>query len=77
MGGVKIPPADERHALRIERFLRRDAVQERTGLSPSTIYELMALGAFPRPVKISKRSVGWLEHEIAAWQAARIADRDR
>jgi predicted DNA-binding transcriptional regulator AlpA len=41
----------------------------------------MSLGLFPRQVPTSEgesgRGVGWLESEIAEWQAQRIAERDR
>ncbi len=53
--------------------LRRPAVLARTGLSCSTIYDLMAKGQFPRRVKIGVRAVGWLESEVADWIASRIA----
>ena len=57
-----------------ERFLRRDAVEQATGLKRSTIYELVAKGEFPRPIKITGgRAVGWLESEVAAYQKTQIA----
>jgi len=57
----------------VERFLRREAVEEATGLRRSTIYELMSKGLFPRPIKITEgRAVGWLESEIAAYQQAQV-----
>jgi prophage regulatory protein len=56
--------------------LRRAQVQEITGLPPSTIYDKISKGTFPRPIKLGRRSVGWLEAEIVAWQKARIAERD-
>jgi prophage regulatory protein len=61
----------------VERFLRRDAVEQATGLRRSTIYELMAKGEFPRPIKITGgRAVGWLESEIIAYQEACVSRRD-
>ena len=51
------------------------AVAERVGLSRSSIYRLVAEDAFPRPVKVSERRVTWLEHEVDAFIAARIAAR--
>jgi prophage regulatory protein len=60
----------------LERFLRRSEVESATGLGRSTIYDKMAAGLFPKPVPLSGGAVGWLESEIAAWQAARIALRD-
>ncbi|WP_286201897.1 AlpA family phage regulatory protein [Ochrobactrum sp. SFR4] len=46
------------------------------GLPTSTLYELMERGQFPRPIKISARTVAWLEDDVARWQQARIAERD-
>jgi prophage regulatory protein len=56
-------------------FLRRSAVEGRTGLSRSSIYDRIAAGEFPKPVPLGGRSVGWLESEIVEWQKARIAER--
>jgi predicted DNA-binding transcriptional regulator AlpA len=47
-----------------------------TGLSPSTIRRLIEAGKFPRPVNTSDRSVGFYLPELAAWAAARVAERD-
>ena len=54
-----------------DRHLRRPAVEELTGLSRSTIYDLMAKGDFPRPVKLTKKAVAWPESAIVAWLAER------
>jgi prophage regulatory protein len=59
-----------------QKILRRGEVEQATGLPRATIYDKIAKGTFPRPIKLGKRSVGWLEAEISAWQKARIADRD-
>ena len=58
-----------------ERILRRGMVQERTGLSRSTIYAMMAAGSFPKPIPLGQRAVGWAETEIAAWLESRKAER--
>ena len=54
-----------------EKHLRRPAVQDLTGLSRSTIYDLMAKGAFPRPVRLTAKAVAWPESVIADWLAQR------
>lgn len=54
-------------------ILRRPSVMAMTGLSCSTIYDMMAKGQFPRPVRIGVRAVGWVESEIADWIESRIA----
>lgn len=57
------------------RFIRRKAVEERTGLARSTIYQMVNEGRFPRPVRLGGRAVAWLETEINDWVDARIAER--
>ena len=59
----------------MSRFLRRRSVEDRTGLSRSTIYLQVQCGTFPRPVRIGGRAVAWLESDIDAWIEARLADR--
>jgi prophage regulatory protein len=61
---------------RAHRFLRIADVVHATGLPQSTIYEMAAKGTFPKQVRLSPRAVGWLEHEVLAWQEARIAERN-
>ena len=56
------------------RFLRLPEVQERTGLSGSTIYVRMEEGRFPQPVSLGARAVGWIETELEAWMRQRIAE---
>lgn len=55
---------------------RKKRVLDRTGLSNSTLYELMAAGKFPKPVKIADRCVAWPANEVDAWIADRIAQRE-
>lgn len=43
-----------------------------TGLTRSALYQLMREGTFPRPVKLTERSVAWIESEVRAWIEARI-----
>lgn len=54
-----------------DRHLRRPAVEEWTGLSRSGIYDLMAKGSFPRPIRLTQKAVAWRESDIAAWLAQR------
>lgn len=53
-------------------FLRRKQVETRTGLSRSTIYQYIQDGAFPKPVPLGPRAVGWLESDVSDWIAARV-----
>ncbi|MEO8883108.1 MAG: AlpA family phage regulatory protein [Devosia sp.] len=48
------------------------AVIEATGLSRSSIYEMMKAGSFPSSVYIGRRAVAWPESAIAAWLASRV-----
>ena len=57
-------------------ILRRKQVEQRTGLSRSTIYLRIQEGTFPRQVNLGARAVGWLENEIDAWLAARLEVRN-
>jgi prophage regulatory protein len=55
----------------LERHLRRPAVEAATGLSRSSIYDMMDKGNFPRPVRIGKRAVAWRESVISDWLSNR------
>jgi len=49
------------------RILRRPEVENRTGLSRSTIYAMISEGTFPKPIRLGKRAVGWPETAVADW----------
>jgi len=53
------------------RILRRSQVEERIGLSRSSIYQMISDGEFPLPIKLGKRAVGWSEIEINDWLSSR------
>lgn len=54
------------------RILRMKQLIERTGLSRATLYVLMASDpTFPRKVKLTARSIGFLESDVDAWIASR------
>ncbi len=57
-------------------LLSIEKVQSVTGLSRTTIYELSKKSGFPKQVTITRGRVGWVESEVEAWIAAKIADRD-
>lgn len=63
-------------------IIRRKQLEARTGLSRSSIYAKMRLNpkrpgdfdpTFPTPVSVGAKAVGWVESEVDAWLAARIA----
>lgn len=51
-----------------DRILRLPVVIARTGLSRATIYRRAGVD-FPKPVRLTTRSIGWRESEIDAWIA--------
>ncbi|UQB43140.1 AlpA family transcriptional regulator [Thiomicrospira microaerophila] len=57
-------------------LLRAKQTQAATGLSRSHLYNLVSKGLFPKPVKLSEKSVAWIEAEVQAWIDSRIAERD-
>jgi prophage regulatory protein len=62
----------------IKRFLRLHAVEEITGLKKSAIYDRISKNEFPKPVPLGdapNSPVGFLEDEIASWQAGRMNKR--
>ncbi|MDR2884319.1 MAG: AlpA family transcriptional regulator [Deferribacteraceae bacterium] len=59
------------------RILKLPEVIAITALSRSSIYAKAKDGTFPMPVKLSERSVGWLEHEIVEWLEKRVSESRR
>lgn len=57
-------------------LLRLPEVCKRTGLSRSTIYDLLAAGNFPKPVPVTPSRRAWRSDELAAWIDERTAERD-
>lgn len=47
----------------------------RIGVSRATIYRMVDSGEFPSPVKISPGRRAWVEAEVNAWLADRLAER--
>ena len=67
--------------LQIPRMLPLKQVIHYTGLSSTTIYDMLDKkskrydSTFPVQVKLSKGRVAWVESEIAAWLEDKIAAR--
>lgn len=55
----------------ILRLLRLRDLQRRVPLARSTIYKKIAVGAFPPPIALGPRAVGWLESDVEGWIRAR------
>lgn len=58
------------------QYLRRPAVSERYSLPRSTLYDLIAKGRFPKPVRLGIRAVAWPIYELEAWERDRAAERE-
>jgi len=57
------------------RLVRMPVVLDRTGLSRSALYRLIADDDFPQPVKLTERSTAWVEGEVDDWIANRVRQR--
>jgi prophage regulatory protein len=55
-----------------EHILRLKDVAKTVGLSTSSIYRLISKGDFPKQIKLSQRSSGWLESDVNTWLTKRI-----
>jgi prophage regulatory protein len=56
-----------------DRIVRLPAVKEVSGLCRSSIYEGVAAGTFPAPVKIGLRAVGWRSSDLTNWLETRVS----
>lgn len=56
-------------------LVNRSQVLERLGnKSVSWLYEEMAAGRFPRPVRLGRSAVAWVEQEVSDYISTRIAE---
>lgn len=58
------------------RILRLPETIAKVGLGREAIYCGARQGWFPKPVKLTPRASGWLEHELDQFIAGRAALRD-
>jgi predicted DNA-binding transcriptional regulator AlpA len=56
-----------------EQILKMPEVIKATGLARSTIYKLISENRFPKQIKLTSFSSGWLQSEIDSWVSERIA----
>ena len=49
-------------------LLRRKEVERQVALSRASIYRLIKVNKFPRPVELGTGSVRWKQSDIVAWQ---------
>lgn len=53
-------------------FLRLPEVKAMTGLSKTSIYELIRDKSFPAPVRLGPRAVAWVRSEVRQWAVERV-----
>ena len=58
------------------RAIKLPKVKEITSLSNATIYRLIKQGAFPKQIKLSKRTVVWNMDEIDNWLQEKMDIRE-
>lgn len=56
------------------RFIRLPAVLARVGLSRTQIYKMIGDGQFPAQVRLSARTVAWLEDQVVDWMNQRLVE---
>ena len=54
------------------QFYRLNKIKEITGLSRSSIYQMMDRGLFPRSINIGSRAIAWTDASIQDWIESRI-----
>ena len=69
---VAVAPPASCEPRQLVRILQLPEVINRVGLKWAAIYLYIERGNFPRQISLGARAVGWVEHEIDAWVAARI-----
>ncbi len=57
------------------KIFRLPQVMDECGLARSTVYLRIKQGLLTKPISLGPRSVGWPEFEIAAINAARVAEK--
>ena len=58
------------------QLVKLPVVCEMTTFSSATIYRLISKGEFPKQIKLSARSSGWLLDEIYAWLDEKCNSRE-
>ena len=72
---MKSPTFATSHSTQPPRlFARLPTVMQATGLGRSTIYRLVASGAFPAPVHLGPRAVAWRWADLDQWSETRSGD---
>lgn len=65
--------SETRPQVKRDRLLRLNEVEALVGLKKSSIYGLMKVGKFVKPVRISARCTAWPESACLQWVQDQIA----
>ena len=57
------------------RFIKLKEVLTMTGVSRSYVYQCIAEGRFPKPIKLGGSSL-WLLDEVVSWMEDKVKSRD-
>ena len=57
------------------QIIKKPTVIKLSTLSSATIYRLIKQGKFPKQIKLSERSSGWLLSEVEQWLEEKINKR--
>lgn len=64
----------KQHQSVTSRLVRLPEVLKRVGWSRSQLYKQIERGRFPRPARLSERTVAWLEADIDQWIEERVRE---
>ena len=71
---------DDKGSIMIEEnelsFIRQDEVTKITSIPKSSIQSEVQEGNFPKPIKLSARTIAWVKSEVIEWMENKIAERD-
>ncbi|SUX30690.1 helix-turn-helix transcriptional regulator [Chromobacterium vaccinii] len=62
-----VRPWDGKGPIKGDRYLRRDVVLERVGITKTTLYDWISVGNFPPSIPLGGGSVGFLESHLEIW----------
>jgi len=68
---AQVTSTTQQMAMPARIFARLPTVIQATGLGRSTIYRLVANGAFPPPVHLGPRAVAWRWSDLDRWSESR------
>jgi prophage regulatory protein len=58
------------------RLISKADVLTQIPISTATMWREIAVGRFPRPVRVGARRIAFFQDEIDGWLANRVAERD-